>query len=486
MKSMNLFTKNYSKRNLFNFLCVFAIPLLLFSPEIILADTIPPQITVSGNQDISFMTDGSYHTASSFSSGDSIIITAPENKNIYGIYIKWDAPVLPYTILADGTSFQGGTYGFLHEYIPFENGCNKITLQIESNDMKICSLTILDTLEIPEAIQVWNPPVENADICMISAHSDDEILFLGGIIPTYGMEQNAKIQLIYMTEYWTGAKIREHEKLDGLWADGLRNYPVCANLPDYYAETLEEAERIYNLEDATNYLAGAFRYFKPQVIVTHDFNGEYGHGFHQFTAKAVSLALEAAQDNAYTITNSQYASLAPHSIAKAYFHLYPNNPIHLDLHVPLTSMDNMTALDIAKSAYKQHVSQQWCWFYVSDEYEYSCANFGLYHTTVGNDTQNNMLENITTYEEQQKIEEERLLEEQRKEAERQKEEQTMSTVTKETEAIEVISLPVRPRKVPKLNFLFLLIPFGLFIALAILFMQMKINTKKRRKRRRRR
>ena len=41
--------------------------------------------------------------------------------------------------------------------------------------------------------------------------------------------------------------------------------------------------------------------------------------------------------------------------------------------------------------------------YVSDDYEYSCADFGLYRTTVGNDTGNDMLENITTYEEQEKL-----------------------------------------------------------------------------------
>ena len=33
-------------------------------------------------------------------------------------------------------------------------------------------------------------------------------------------------------------------------------------------------------------------------------------------------------------------------------------------------MDGMTAVEVATAAYKRHVSQQWCWFYVSDEYEY--------------------------------------------------------------------------------------------------------------------
>ena len=35
------------------------------------------------------------------------------------------------------------------------------------------------------------------------------------------------------------------------------------------------------------------------------------------------------------------------------------------------------------------------------DYEYSCANFGLYRTTVGTDTGNDMLEHVTTYKEQE-------------------------------------------------------------------------------------
>ena len=48
------------------------------------------------------------------------------------------------------------------------------------------------------------------------------------------------------------------------------------------------------------------------------------------------------------------------------------------------------------------MSQQWCWFYVSDTYEYSISDFGLYRTTVGEDTGNDMMEHITSYEEQEK------------------------------------------------------------------------------------
>lgn len=87
------------------------------------------------------------------------------------------------------------------------------------------------------------------------------------------------------------------------------------------------------------------------------------------------------------------------------FTTFCNLILHLtmNLRLPLSRMGNRTSIEVQTAAYKKHVSQQWCWFYVSDDYEYSCADFGLYRTTVGNDTGNDMLENITTYEEQERL-----------------------------------------------------------------------------------
>jgi hypothetical protein len=82
-----------------------------------------------------------------------------------------------------------------------------------------------------------------------------------------------------------------------------------------------------------------------------------------------------------------------------------------------------------------HKSQQWTWFYgwiygkneqitkASQIKTYNPSNFGLYHSTVGQDiSKNDFLENITTYAEQERLEQERLeqerLEQERLEQER--------------------------------------------------------------------
>ena len=82
-----------------------------------------------------------------------------------------------------------------------------------------------------------------------------------------------------------------------------------------------------------------------------------------------------------------------------------------------------------------HISQhKWDFAITDDGYvttgnaAYSCSDFGLYRSTVGNDTGNDILENITTYEEQERIETERIRQE---ELSRQAEQEQDSDNTEE-------------------------------------------------------
>ncbi|MBR6477741.1 MAG: PIG-L family deacetylase [Lachnospiraceae bacterium] len=347
--------------------------------------------------------------------GSSITVTAKDGSPIGAIYVKWNSAVKPYTLITDTEEIPCGEYGFLHEFIALDNPSSSVTFSLPAeNPMGIYGIRIFTDNEVPSDVQIWEPPCEHADILLISSHSDDEILFMGGIIPTY-VPQGARVQVAYMTEFWSTAPVREHEKLDGLWVDGLRTYPVCGNFKDIYVDDLADAEKKYDLDALTDYVVSIIDRFQPQVVVTHDFKGEYGHGFHQITAKAVEAAL----------------SKASFDVPKAYFHLYDENGIHMDLNVPIESMGGKTALEIAKEAYLQHKSQQWCWFYVSDTYKYSCADFGLYKTSVGVDENNSMLEHLVLYEEQ-----ERLAEEERIEAERQEQERLAAEAKAAEEAAE--------------------------------------------------
>ena len=363
------------------------------------AEEIPAEKLIFDINDSSKLTDKNYKTSISLNSNNKITITTNDNSFIGGIYIIWDSNVNPWELTIENETINCGQNGFLHEYINIDKDTSKVTINIPDGEYRISDIRVFSKGDLPTDVQQWNPPSKEADIMLIASHADDEILFFGGIIPTYIDKNNASIQVVYMASFWNSEKIREHEKLDGLWASGLNIYPVSGGFADLYSTTIEEASKQYDLDSMVSYITTQIRRFKPQVIVSHDFNGEYGHGFHMLTAKAVSMSIESAVDNTlYTDSATTYGTW---DTPKTYFHLYKENEINLNLRLPLASMNNMTALEVAQDAYKQHVSQQWCWFYVSDENENSCARFGLYRTRVGNDKSNDLLENIKTYKVQE-------------------------------------------------------------------------------------
>lgn len=370
------------------------------------AAELTPSLSISTGSAGGELTDGSHDSCITFSAGSSISITAADKSAISGIYIIWDSPVNEWTLTTDNGDVSCGQNGFLHEYIALDAPTATAVITVPGDGCRISDIRIFSEGGLPDDVQVWNPPCKSADIMLIPSHADDEILFFGGIIPTYAVERGLDIQVVYMTEFWTSAHIREHEKLDGLWTAGLRNYPVSGSFPDLFSEDLAGAEAQYSSDELVAFLTDAIRRFRPQVIVSHDLNGEYGHGFHCLTAKSVCQAVEAAADaSLYSESADKYGAW---NTPKTYLHLYSENKITLNLRQPIDMMGGKTALEIASEAYKQHVSQQWCWFYVSDEYEYSCADFGLYRTTVGTDSAgNDIFENLKSYKVQAAEEESR-------------------------------------------------------------------------------
>ena len=103
----------------------------------------------------------------------------------------------------------------------------------------------------------------------------------------------------------------------------------------------------------------------------------------------------------------------------------------IDYDVPLEAFDGMTAFMATQTyGYPCHETQQYTWFTdwingkttpitkATEIKSYNPSHFGLYRSTVGEDVlKNDFMENITSYEEQARLEAERL-EQERLEAER--------------------------------------------------------------------
>lgn len=417
----------------------------VFAAETKDATRLDIKIDAKNGESTARLLDDSYSSKITFTADNPITVTAKDDSDLGGLYVIFDQPPENWTVTYDGGSIECGKNAFIHEYVSLPDGVKSATITFSRNE-KLCDVKAYSKGILPDDVQVWKPSCEKADILLLSTHADDEILFFGGILPEYAGERELDVQLVYFSNYFTGTVIREHEKLDGLWTAGVRNYPVNGNFDDQYADDLKAAEKIFDYDKTLGFVVEQIRRFKPQVCVAQDTNGEYGHGTHQLTSKAMQEAVTISMEaDRYPESATTYGTW---DVKKTYIHLYKENPISLDCRKPLSRFGNKNALEVAKEAYKQHVSQQWCWFYVSDTYEYSIAEYGLMRSTVGVDTGNDIMENVVSYKEQQRLE----LEAKRKARE---EEQEASRLAKEKhDQEEIYGVPseeVSPDKIP--NFL---------------------------------
>lgn len=381
------------------------------------------------------------------------------------LYFVFGSDVQPYTVTdhATGISVTCGEYGFLHDFVDlqqlFGTAPTSITVDFGENLASIQELYIYTPGEVPDFVQKWQLPADNStDLLLYSTHGDDEQLFFAGLLPYYAGELGYQVQVAYFTDHRNNDPIRQHEMLNGLWAVGVRNYPVFGHHTDFRVETKEETYDIlaadgFTKEDMLGFVVEQMRRFKPLVVIAHDFAGEYGHPQHMIYADLVAEALEISNDAAY------YPELAEKyglwDVPKAYFHLYEENQIVMDWDQPLESFGGMTAFEVTKNlGFPQHASQLYncIWYYgystrATDIQAYSPCLYGLYRSTVGEDVlKNDFFENVPTHAEieaiaeAERLEQERLAEQARLEEEarlaeeKRIEEEQAAAATQATEA----------------------------------------------------
>lgn len=329
-----------------------------------------------------------------------IAITAPEDKPIAGLYVCFGNMPESWEIQTsdDGkdwfTAVPGDTR-FLHAYVALPQPAQHVRLAVTSEKktaLRINDLFVLSEGDLPDWVQVWQPTEEKADILFLSTHPDDELIFFGGAIPTYAVEQQRKVVVAYFSRSNT---TRSSELLNGLWHMGVRTYPVIGNFKDSYAKNLKAAYKTAGGKGKVNeWIVGLYRQYKPEVVVTQDTNGEYGHKQHMMIADAAQNCIAlAANEDEFTASTIAYGTW---QVKKLYLHLYPENQITFDWTVPLKSMNGATGIELAEEAYTLHKTQASSGMSVTETgTKYDNRVFGLAFTTVGEDVRkDDFLENI--------------------------------------------------------------------------------------------
>ncbi len=318
------------------------------------------------------MEDASYLT---YYTGSYLEVTAPTP--CHGLYISFagrEAPYLVQTMNADGVwdTVLEDDRCYANSYVELP-GLTHFRVQIQKpGDINIAEIHLFGEGELPAWVQTWQSFEGKADLLVLSAHGDDELLFFGGIIPYYAGEKQMKVIVCYLTDQ---TSCRRNELLDGLWTCGVRAYPSMGVFKDIKNNSLGDSYGFWGEKPVVDYITSLFQKYQPEVVLTHDLKGEYGHGAHRVCADAAIKALDkAAQGD------------AAWQVKKLYLHLYQQNAIVFDWRQPLEFFGGRTAFDIAAAAFKCHKSQQSNGLRVEDTGKYACNRFGLYYTAVGPDT----------------------------------------------------------------------------------------------------
>ena len=363
-------------------------------------------------------------------------ITLSYHKCIGSVYIIFQYVYGEYEVVNNDTGEVAvvGQKGYLHDFLDMEQIFGEcpasVTLRFPNGKVYLNELRIFTPGRVPDSVQIWEEPKDGeTDLVLFSAHADDEHLFFAGVLPYYGKERGYQVQVVYLTGHPNYSTQRIHELLNGLWAVGIRSYPVIGRFSDFRYNSLLETYVNYASmgeprEEMLGFIVEQMRRFHPQVVVTHDFKGEYGHGMHMAMADLVAEALETSNDpSLYPETAEKYGTW---DVPKAYFHLYGKNQIQMDWDQPLESFGGRTAYQVSVyTGFQAHASQlkDYRWYYAgyptakSIELYNPCL-YGLYRSTVGEDVlKNDFFENVHTHAELAVMEAERLAEEARLKAE---------------------------------------------------------------------
>ena len=362
---------------------------------------------------VNSITDGKYTTFWESSKRKEPYVILTSDKPVYGLYLCFQKMPDTYVIQKQSgddwvTVAESGEERFHHAFFELD-GLKKIRIistMDKKNTMGFNEIYCFGEGEVPDWVQRWEKPVEKADLLFLIAHPDDELLFTGGAIPTYAVEKNKQVEVAYLSYSNT---TRRSEALNGLWAMGVRNYPVFGPFADRYAKTgkvkdaYAEAGGKQKVFDWVNEL---FRRFRPEVVVTQAENGEYGHPQHKMVAEAAKECFSLAADASQSPESAQ--EYGPWQVKKLYLHLYGDEADQtvFDWDQPLSSFGGKTGAELAAEAFALHVSQKGMGAGKGAKFEefkvettgakkYPYDHFGLQNSTVGPDeAKNDFLEHL--------------------------------------------------------------------------------------------
>lgn len=269
------------------------------------------------------------------------------------------------------------------EYLP--EGTRSIVLEVDTACC-LSELALYAPGAAPATMTHFEPPLTKADLLLVVAHPDDEHAMMGGIVPYYDAERGYAVQVASVTHGYVGKEwdTRRLEFRRGLYSNKLTHYPLLLGLLDNWFDTGEIAISRWNQrgQDVVMELVRLIRHTRPDVAVTHDLEGEYGHGAHIAVAHAMAEAVRLAADPQVDPESAEQYGIW--QVKKLYIHLYPEHRVTLDLDAPLAAFQGKSAREMAVEGMAYHESQKVVtWQQTILNRTYDSAVYGLFFSTVG-------------------------------------------------------------------------------------------------------
>lgn len=324
--------------------------------------------------------------------GGEIKIGWGEDVPVRSAYLQFSFEAAPFSVSlydAEGglvTAYEGTQ--FLNNLLPVPAEARRLVIRAEEEEMLVSTLKMYTEGDVP-GFHPWDTSVSKTDLMIIATHPDDEVLFLGAVIPLYEGNGNRNSVEVFTC---STKRTRHEEALNAAWCLGSRQEPVFLDYEDIAAQ--KKNIKAQPLDALTVSLVRQIRKYRPEVVVSQDVNGEYGHWRHKRTVEAVKLAVENAQDSAFDPASAE--EYGAWQVKKLYLHLFPEDRITLDVLSPLEKMGGRTAFEVAQEAFQCHVSQLGGRHSVTNAGVYALSEFGLAYSAVGADTPgvNDMFEHI--------------------------------------------------------------------------------------------
>ena len=342
------------------------------------------QITVAHDKAAN-VTDGKLGTTwAPTSDEDTLALTLPDSDKAYTMTLSFGEPIGNLRLdcydeggeLIDSLEEAYGAPRYATSHV-LPAGTARVVFSTNNLDSTLAELRVYESESISSLVQLWQGQNENTDVMVIVTNPGDELLYFGGLIP-YCTGQGKSLTAVYMTG---DSRDAMEQSMSALWACGAQNAPVFLGLPQKDVKKYEDAVSLWDLEATVERLVTLIRAEKPDLIVTHNVEGENDNHQRTYTATIVRRAvLLAADPESYP---ESFAAYGAWDVKKLYFHQYAANTINLDYSQKLDRF-GLSAQQVAELAFGSYTSLSKLNMSKYNQ-QYEAAAFGLIYTTVGDD-----------------------------------------------------------------------------------------------------